>query len=241
MSTEKQKPIEHISWHPAFVEAIECELAQYKEVIEILAELQLTSEPLRIDLVIIKKLKDIIFTKNIAKIFRTHNLIEYKSPTDYLSVVDFYKVHAYAYLYMLHQVEPSSATSRASTVVERMPAPSSVLAEPVDSSQLAWASKLTARTISVLKDMTLTFVGSHYPRELVSYLEQERGYTVDRSSAGIYIVQGDLFPIQLIDTRELSEEENLWLRSLDDRLDVVRMTRLTQEIERLGETSRLGA
>jgi hypothetical protein len=66
-------------------------LAQDTHALQFISEYQLTAEPLRIDIVIIKKIKDIPLTKNIAAIFRTHNLVEYKSPTDYLSVVDFYK------------------------------------------------------------------------------------------------------------------------------------------------------
>jgi len=37
--------------------------------------------------------------KNIGRIFRTYNIIEYKSPSDYLSIDDFYLVYAYACLY----------------------------------------------------------------------------------------------------------------------------------------------
>jgi hypothetical protein len=37
--------------------------------------------------------------KNIAAIFRKDNILEYKSPEDYLSVEDFYKVYGYACLY----------------------------------------------------------------------------------------------------------------------------------------------
>jgi hypothetical protein len=91
---------EDISWHPAFLEAIQRELAQYKDVLEFISEYQLTAEPLRIDVVIIKKIKDIPLRKNIAAIFRTVNLLEYKSPTDSLSVEDFYKVYGYGCLYM---------------------------------------------------------------------------------------------------------------------------------------------
>ena len=37
--------------------------------------------------------------KNIGRIFRKHNIIEYKSPDDYLSIDDFYKVYVYACVY----------------------------------------------------------------------------------------------------------------------------------------------
>ena len=47
----------------------------------------------------VKKEKERRIRKNIGRIFRTHNVIEYKSPTDYLSVDDFYKVYGYACFY----------------------------------------------------------------------------------------------------------------------------------------------
>jgi hypothetical protein len=45
------------SWHPAFVDAIQLELEQYLGILEFIPEYQLTTEPLRIDVVIIKKLR----------------------------------------------------------------------------------------------------------------------------------------------------------------------------------------
>ncbi|MDR2701399.1 MAG: hypothetical protein LBB72_03100, partial [Spirochaetaceae bacterium] len=89
----------HIPWHPAFVEALQMELQDYEDVLEFHPEFQLTSEPLRIDCVVIKKAKNVVIKKNIAEIFREWNLLEYKSPDDYVSVGDFYKVYAYACLY----------------------------------------------------------------------------------------------------------------------------------------------
>ena len=90
---------ERIKWHPAFAAAIQLEFIDYKEELEFLTEYQLTDEPLRIDVLVIKKLKQIEITKNIGRIFRTYNIFEYKSPTDYISIDDYYKVKAYAYLY----------------------------------------------------------------------------------------------------------------------------------------------
>lgn len=37
--------------------------------------------------------------KAVGKILRKYNIFEYKSPTDYISIDDYYKVKAYAYLY----------------------------------------------------------------------------------------------------------------------------------------------
>jgi hypothetical protein len=88
-----------IPWHPAFVQAIQLELEQYQDVLEFRSEYRLTAEPLEIDVVIVKKAPEAIIEKNIARIFKRVNLLEYKSPDDYFSVYDFYKVLGYAYLY----------------------------------------------------------------------------------------------------------------------------------------------
>lgn len=48
---------------------------------------------------------------------------------------------------------------------------------------------------------------------------REREYTVKKTENGIYQVQGDIIPIQIIVTKELTKEENLWLKSLTNRLE----------------------
>jgi hypothetical protein len=102
---------ERIAWHPAFVEAIQAELEEYKDVLEFHAEYPLTTEPLRIDVLIVRKLTDVVIRKNIARIFREHNVIEYKSPGDYVSRSDFQKVLAYALFYAsLHNLPTESLT-----------------------------------------------------------------------------------------------------------------------------------
>ena len=90
---------ENVKWHPAFAAAIQLEFKEYKEHLSYKIEHQLTTDPLRIDVVVIKKLDNIEINKTIGKIFRKYNVIEYKSPTDYFSIDDYYKVRAYAYLY----------------------------------------------------------------------------------------------------------------------------------------------
>jgi hypothetical protein len=99
MTTKDAAGHSKLRWHPAFVQAIQMELFDYREYLEYRHEYQLNTAPLQIDLLIIKKLRDIVIDKNIARIFRTDNVVEYKSPEDYLSVSDFWKVCAYANLY----------------------------------------------------------------------------------------------------------------------------------------------
>jgi ribonuclease HI len=100
-----------IPWHPAFVQAIALELEPWEDSLTIIPESTLTSEPLRIDVVIIKKDPKLVIDKNIARIFRGVNILEYKSPDDYFSVSDFYKVLSYAFLYAaLNNVLPEDLT-----------------------------------------------------------------------------------------------------------------------------------
>lgn len=62
-------------------------------------EHQLGKKPMEIDVLIIKKEKEKKIHKNICRIFRKYNIVEYKSPTDYLSIDDFYKVYGYTCFY----------------------------------------------------------------------------------------------------------------------------------------------
>ena len=52
------------------------ELDEYRDSLEFFPEYQLSSEPLRIDCVIIKKIRDVQIKKNIAAIFREINIRE---------------------------------------------------------------------------------------------------------------------------------------------------------------------
>jgi hypothetical protein len=56
-----------------------------------------------------------------------------------------------------------------------------------------------------------------------------------------YIVSGDVISIQIIDSRELSEAENLWLKNLDNRLDGQRLQRLDVAIDRCGNAEQIKA
>jgi hypothetical protein len=87
-----------IQWHSPFRGAIKIELEPYKDILEYIDEKSITKKPLQVDLLVIKKPSDKKIDNAIGKIFRAFNIMEYKSPTDYISVDNFYKVCAYAYL-----------------------------------------------------------------------------------------------------------------------------------------------
>ena len=62
-------------------------------------ELELSKEPIKADLMIIKKEPGIRVKNQIGHIFKRYNILEYKSPDDNLTIDDYYKVIAYASLY----------------------------------------------------------------------------------------------------------------------------------------------
>ena len=125
---ERADPRQFLQWHPAFCAGMQIELEAESEDLLFDREHQLGRKPKQIDLLIIKKEGAQRLRKNIGRVFRKYNIIEYKSPKDSLNVDDFYKVYGYACIYQ-------SNTDRIKEI------------DP--------------------EELTLTFVCSHYPRELL--------------------------------------------------------------------------
>ena len=78
-----------LQWHSAFTSALRIELEENVDNLLIEEEHLLGKKPMQIDVLIVKKDVGIRIRKNIGRIFRKHNIIEYKSPEDYLSINDF--------------------------------------------------------------------------------------------------------------------------------------------------------
>lgn len=164
-----------LQWHPAFFAGIQIELSEEAEHLVFESEHSLGTKPMQIDVLIIKKNTRERLRKNIGRIFRTHNIIEYKSPNDYLGIDDFYKVYGYTCFYKAD----------------------------------------TGKTDEIKVDeLTITFVCCHYPRELIRHLKITCHKKIKKQDDGIYYISDDRFPIQLIITRDLPEETNLWLKNL---------------------------
>jgi hypothetical protein len=178
-----------LNWHPEFITAVKLELKEYLDKIEILPEVPLTAEPLKIDCVIIKKAKGLVIKKNFAAIFRKWNILEYKSPKDHVSVNDYQKVYAYACLYSSFKNVP-------------------------------------------INDITISFIESRYPRKLIDFLREKRKFTVEKNGSGIYTVKGDAVAIQIVDSRYLPDEENLWLKNLRGKLDKNTIVKVIDEIHK---------
>ena len=69
-----------------------------------------------------------------------------------------------------------------------------------------------------VEEITVTLVSFHKPREMLKSLNAEGRYRIKKIEGGIYYIEGGVFPIQLIITQLVSEEENFWLRNLTDKL-----------------------
>jgi hypothetical protein len=93
-----QRP-DKIQWHPGFYGATELELRKNRDDLEFEREYNLSKEPIRTDLLIVKKHTDVQIENEIGRIFRRFNIIEYKSPDDGMSIDDYYKAVGYACLY----------------------------------------------------------------------------------------------------------------------------------------------
>ncbi len=78
-----------LQWHAAFFAGIQIEFEQEAEHLVFENEHMLSTKPMQLDVLIIKKDKTYKVQKNIGRMFRTYNIVEYKSPDDYLSVDDF--------------------------------------------------------------------------------------------------------------------------------------------------------
>jgi len=177
---------EKTQWHPAFYDAMRAELNEYESCLSFITDRPLTAEPLKMDMLIIKKLSDVKIDKNFGRIFLRDNIIEYKAPGDSLSVNDYNKVFGYAYIY-------------------------------------AYLEKLDIREI------TVTFVASAHPDNVIAYLGQRKEITLEQASSGILYVQNEIMPVQIITSRLLPREENLWLTSLTDKLKGAQFEKVLEE------------
>jgi hypothetical protein len=97
-SVSMADPPDEIMWHPAFCAAAGLELQENITDLEFIPEYNLSKEPIRIDLLILKDHAGAI-KNEIGHIMRKYNIIEYKSPMDGMSIDDFAKTLGYALLY----------------------------------------------------------------------------------------------------------------------------------------------
>ena len=78
--------------------------------------------------------------------------------------------------------------------------------------------------------MSVTVVSTRHPRKLLAFLKDR--YTVKSTERGIYRVEGDTSPTQVLVSEELSKEENLWLNSLRNDLTAEQFEQAAKSTER---------
>ena len=87
-------------WHPLFVISLkEAFAGALPGEVEIIPEVALSSKPLDVDVVVVKKGETARLNHPVADIFRTYNLFEFKSPGDRLEPNDYDKGMAVLRLY----------------------------------------------------------------------------------------------------------------------------------------------
>lgn len=72
-------------------------------------------------------------------------------------------------------------------------------------------------------DISLSFLSFHYPKRLMKHLQKDRKITVEKFSNGVYHIINETFNIQIIVTKELCPEKNLYLYCLTDNLNNTRL------------------
>ena len=77
---------EKIQWHPAFDAALQIELGEETKYLEFDSEHLLSKKPMQID-VLVKNERHVKIQKNIGRIFRQYNIVEYKSGQAFCQVV----------------------------------------------------------------------------------------------------------------------------------------------------------
>ena len=166
-NTKKDK----VYWHDAFYAALQLELHRYRNALIFEDEYQLSKQALKMDVLIIKKKANIKINKNIGVIFKKHNIFEFKSESDYLSIRDYNKVLGYALLYSSFKAV-------------------------------------------FIEDITVSFVVNPKPKKLLNYLTNVRKLEIDEISSSIYYIKGDIFNVQIIESKKLSAKENIFLRNM---------------------------
>ena len=183
----KQDKERKTMWHSPIYRGLQLDFRG--DSLEFQDEFPLSDEALIIDAVVWKE-ADTQSSKDIGKIFRGHNVFEFKSEQDSFSTSDYAKVIGYASIY---------------AALKNVP----------------------------MTDVTISIVVTMYPREVVRFLREERGLEVEDKGNGIHYVVGEVYPVQILETKALSRN-NLFSRNLRSNLTPVELQETLQALEKLG-------
>lgn len=94
----------------------------------------------------------------------------------------------------------------------------------------------TGKRVDEVKDddITMTIMREEKPFKLLKILEK-RGCKITVRSKGIYEIGHTIFPLQIIVTKELNEEDHVWLRSLTRNISLQEAKRLAEQYRAIRE------
>lgn len=77
MAENKIKTVSNVDWHSGFYGAIGLEFIENDDDITLIDEHRLNHQPIRIDLLVVKKNREIQIANELGAAFRGHNIMEY--------------------------------------------------------------------------------------------------------------------------------------------------------------------
>ncbi|MCL1997820.1 MAG: hypothetical protein FWG65_03545 [Turicibacter sp.] len=90
-----------------------------------------------------------------------------------------------------------------------------------------------------IEEITITFVSTPKPVNLLSHLANERGFAVEEVEPGIYHIKGDMFAVQILESKKLAD--NVFLKNLRSELTKHDMARLLYAYQKYGVLERTSA
>ncbi|MCL1996747.1 MAG: hypothetical protein FWG63_11120, partial [Defluviitaleaceae bacterium] len=84
------------------------------------------------------------------------------------------------------------------------------------------------------EDITISFVVTPKPMKLFDNLINGRGFEVEEVNNGIYYIKGDTFKIQIIESKRLTAEENVFLKNLRSNLTKMDMQEVFEAYRKYG-------
>jgi hypothetical protein len=105
---------------------------------------------------------------------------------------------------------------------------------------LSYAFLYVALNNTLIKDLTLSIIETRHPRELFKHIEEQHG-RITEVAPGIYHIAGYPLAIQVIESKKLSFEENLWLKGLTKDLSPVVAGSTLKESWKKDRQAELGA
>ena len=91
------------------------------------------------------------------------------------------------------------------------------------------------------QDITVTMICTKHPRKLLKDLREAPIFRVTEKHPGIYVIEGERFRVRIIESKRLTEEENIWLKSLRKDADWKELEKIIELSEATRRRVNLGA